>query len=140
MKRDLDPRVAAIGAHFVSRLASAIVDDVRARYDFGHALHTVRYAPPAAYGPNAMRELASAVQIDASALRRNARVSETIAPDELHTLTGLRNGAGLPLTWSHLEVLSTVRSAGRRESLAVAAAAERLSVRALASLISGERG
>ena len=40
---ELDSRIGAITSHIVRRLADAAVEDMRARYDFGRVLLTLRF-------------------------------------------------------------------------------------------------
>jgi hypothetical protein len=79
--------------------------------------------------------LAKRLGVDPSALRRYARVSETITSREFAWLMKQRTPRGAPLTWSHVEVLARERDADRRQALALAVAAEDLSVRALATRV-----
>ena len=80
------------------------------------------------------------VAVDASTLRRHARVSETLRASELQTIVQLRTPDGRPLTWSHLEVLATVRNPAARRAETAAAAAHGLSVRALRARLRGRCG
>ncbi len=129
----LDPRIDAVTTHIVQRLAEAAVDDMRARYDFGRVLHSLRQNRPLAGGIGTLRLLSKRLGVDPSALRRYARVSDTISAREFAWLLKQRTPRGAPLTWSHLEILSREREPERRRTLALAAAAEDLSVRALAT-------
>ena len=135
----LDPRIEAVTTHIVHRLAAAAVDDMRARYDFGRVLQSLRQHRSKAGGVGALRLLSKRLGVDPSALRRYARVSETISSREFGWLMKQRTPRGAPLTWSHVELLSRERDPDRRTALATMAAAEDLSVRALASRINERR-
>ena len=80
--------------------------EIRARYAFARWLHTVRYSPNAL---GSMRSIAKRTALHASVLRRFARVAEGVLPSDLEDFTNLRTPRGLPLTWSHLEELATMR-------------------------------
>lgn len=120
--------MTAITGHIVQRLAAAAVDDVHARYDLGKVLLTLRHESSQR---SALRVLAQRLGFDPSALRRYARVSSTILPDEFAWLTGLRMRRGMPLSWSHIELLARERDRTRRTELATAVVEGDLSVRAL---------
>lgn len=77
--------------------------------------------------------------VDVSALRRYARVSETLRPPEFEALVSRRTTAGLALTWSHLELIARVRSRNRRQAIARLCFEESLSVRGLAAVVERER-
>ena len=129
-------RFAAVTEHIVLRVAEAQVQEILAWYDFGCALHYARYAEVEGLKlSSVITPLAGALDLHPSALRRYARVSEAIRPGELAFLIRLRGLDGLPLRWSHLELLSDVRSAERRRELAIEACSEGLSVRKLAGRI-----
>jgi hypothetical protein len=117
----------------VARLVEAAVDDMLARYDLGLVLSTLRRLAPRAVGAKELNSMAKWMGIHASALRRYARVTETIDRAEFAHLLGLRNAHGTPLTWSHVECLALEGNAARRKVLAIAIAEEDLSVRALAA-------
>jgi hypothetical protein len=136
---ELDSRVGAITSHIVRRLADAAVEDMRARYDLGRVLHTLRHQDRRASGTGVLRLLAHQLGVDPSALRRYAQVSDVIAARELDWLMHLRNARGEPLTWSHVEILARVRSPERRRVLAASITREGLSVRALSQRLRAER-
>ena len=126
----LASRVTAITGHIVQRLAAAAVDDVEARYDLGKVLLTLRNESAER---SALRVLAESLGFDPSALRRYARVRTTICPDEFTWLSTLRTRRGMPLSWSHIELLAREPNRQRRMELATAVVTEDLSVRALHS-------
>jgi hypothetical protein len=125
--------VNAIALHVVVRLAAAAVDDMRARYDFGKVLYALRRGAKRDAGAATLRMLAKRLGVHASALRRYARVSETIPPAEFAWLVGLRTPRGAPVTWSHVELLARETDASRRRALTTHVVTEDLSVRALAA-------
>jgi hypothetical protein len=131
----IDPRVRGVVAHILQRLAMAHVSIVRARYDLGQLVHALRYSDARAFGTNAVDTLASWLGIDSSALRRWARVTEVIPPDELDGICCARTPRGMPLTWTHLEKLALERSTTRRREQAQLAIREDWSVATLASSV-----
>ena len=134
-----DSGLTATASHIVHRLADAAVEDMRARYDLGRMLLTLREQRRRGGGTGTLLRLAEHMGVDPSALRRYAHVCETIAADEFEALTRLRTGRGGTLTWSHVELLSRAKCAERRRALAAAVAAEELSVRALSDRLRAER-
>jgi len=138
----LDPRIDAVTTHIVHRLASAAVDDMQARYDFGRVLQSLRRNRPQAGttgSAGTLRLLSKRLGVDPSALRRYARVSETISAREFAWLMKQRTPRGAPLTWSHIELLARERDPERRRALALVVAAEDLSVRALSTRMLKDR-
>jgi hypothetical protein len=133
-----DPRLSAIALHIVQRIADAAIEDMRARYDLGRILQTLRRAERVG-GAGPLRRLAERLGLDPSVLRRYAQVSETIGPREFGWLLRLTNWRGEPLTWSHIELLARVRTQERRKLLATSVAEGNLSVRALAARLRSER-
>jgi hypothetical protein len=138
-RSELDSRIGAITSHIVRRLADAAVEDMRARYDFGRVLLTLRSENRSVAGAGVLRLLANQLEIDPSALRRYAQVSEVIAAREFDWLMRLINKRGAPLTWSHIEILARVRSPEQRRQLATAIARESLSVRGLSERLREQR-
>jgi hypothetical protein len=137
--QSLDSRIGAITSHIARRLADAAVEDMRARYDFGRVLMTLRSGNRNPAGAGVLRLLAHQLEVDPSALRRYAQVSEVIAAGEFDWLMGLSNRRGAPLTWSHIEILARVRSPEERRQLAAASARESLSVRGLSERLRAQR-
>jgi hypothetical protein len=116
---------------FVERVASAAVDDMQARYEFGVALAALRDATHASW----FEQVARMLDVDSSALRRIARTTEVIAPEEFAWLSQLRTRGGKALAWSQVELLARQHDRRRRRQLALAIAREDLSVRALAKRV-----
>jgi hypothetical protein len=137
--RALDPGVLSVSTRIVRRLAEAAVEELRARYDFGAVVHTLRYGDADSCRAETIRDLADWIGADPSALRRWARVNERMRAEEFETYLELRTPRGMPLTWTHLEVLARERNRGRRGELAVVAARGGLSVRELAPLMAQGR-
>jgi hypothetical protein len=125
-----ESRVNDVTMHIMLRLATAAADEVQARYDFGIVLLTLREAHA---GRSALRVLAERYRFDPSALRRYARVCSAIFPDEFTWLAGLRTCRGMPLSWSHIELLAREPSRQRRKELAIAVLEDDLSVRELSA-------
>ncbi|HEY3817108.1 MAG TPA: hypothetical protein VGL81_08055 [Polyangiaceae bacterium] len=125
-------RIALVAAAVQHRLALANRDEILARYDLGAFAHIIRY-DHGDYGDDAQESLANLMHLDSSAIRRHARVSETLYGSELQAVLQLRTPEGAMLRWSHLEILAAIRSPSKRRLLAAAAATDSLSVRALRS-------
>jgi|HubBroStandDraft_4_1064222.scaffolds.fasta_scaffold12294_2 hypothetical protein len=125
-------RAVVVVRHIVLRLAEASVEDIKARYDLGEVVCTLRRVMPRAAAALELNAVAKSMGIHASALRRYARVTEAIGGPEFAQLLRLRTARGMSLTWSHVEHLAMVHDPARRKALAAAAADEALSVRALA--------
>ena len=123
-----DPDAHRACESFVDTMTRLTLVEIRARYAFARCLHAVRYSPNAL---ESMRTIAKRTALHTSVLRRFARVAEGVPPADLDEFTNLRTPRGLPLTWSHLEELATVRNRVLRRDLAAAAALEGLSVRHL---------
>jgi hypothetical protein len=58
--------------------------------------------------------LAERLALDVSGLRRIARTAEGIRGEARATLLALTDASGLPLTWSHFELLAGVRGTEAR--------------------------
>ena len=99
---------------FLDRLTAGRVEELVARYELGCRAHRIRYGSP---GDGSLQELAAAARMEISVVRRHARVSEVIPPDEFRLLLEARTTSGQPLTWTHLERFSLVRSRSRRLAL-----------------------
>lgn len=130
--RRLTDNLRQLAEPFVERVASAVAEDMRARYDFGAVLAALRDATHAAWF---IDEVAHMLDIDPSALRRMAHTTEVIAPEEFEWLAQLRTRGGKALAWSQVELLARQHDPKRRKKLAQAIAREDLSVRALAKRV-----
>jgi hypothetical protein len=124
----LNTQLRSLAAPFLERIASATVEDMRARYDFGAAMGALRDVSGAR---GILEDLAATLDVDASALRRIARTHEVISAEEFEWLTQLRTPSGKALAWSQVEILTRERNTRRRRQLAMAIAREDLSVRDL---------
>jgi hypothetical protein len=125
-----EAQAPSVATRLLTSMAEAAVADLKAQYQVGCAIHELRYpAPGESPDARGLAALGKRLGLDPSALRRRARVTETIGPHEFAMIVELRSARGLPLTWSHLEVLSTVRSRARREAIAREVAEGELSVR-----------
>jgi hypothetical protein len=131
-ERRLNDRLMQLAEPFLERVASAAVDDLRARYDFGITLAALREATR---GSQLIDAVARTLEVDPSALRRIAHTTEVISADEFEWLTTIRTSGGKALVWSQIELLAREGNARRRRQLALAVVREDLSVRALAKRI-----
>jgi hypothetical protein len=127
-RRLLPSRVWATAAHVAERLTTAAVDDIWARYDLGRIVHQIRYDSSGDLTARTLANLARALGMHPSALRRYARVTERIAPSELAELLELRDPHGRPLSWSHFEKLAEAPAADMRRRCAKEVIAATLSV------------
>jgi hypothetical protein len=127
--------LGAIAAQIRARLSDAAVADLHARYELGQVVHQLRYGEGPVSRSGDIALLAHCFDIHASALRRIARVAESVPPAEFAYVCSLRDPCGVPLTWSHIEVLSEIRNAQRRRDIARTTSATRLSVRELRELV-----
>jgi hypothetical protein len=121
--------VAEVARGIVAYLAEARRADALARFAVGDLIHAIRYHP--SVGTHAVRQVAERLALDESGLRRIARVAERIRPAERPSLLSLTDAQGLPLTWSHIELLERVCGANARIRVARAALEGPLSVHAL---------
>jgi hypothetical protein len=128
----LTRRLHELVAPFLERIASAAVDDMRARYDFGGVLGALREVRGA---EGLVDMIARRLEVDASALRRYARTHEVIPATEFEWLMGLRTRLGDAITWSHVELLAREPDKKKRMALARSIAREDLSVRALSARV-----
>jgi hypothetical protein len=119
----------------VRHLAEARRAEALERFAAGDAIHFLRYGPDR--GAHAVRQLAIRLALDESGLRRLARTAEVMRAEEREGLLALTNSRGLPLTWSHFELLAGVRGAGERLRVARIALAEGFSVESLRRWIQG---
>jgi DNA-binding NarL/FixJ family response regulator len=131
-----EPQPPSAASRLLTGMADAAVADLRAQYAIGQFVHCLRYpGPDETSGLQHLVALGLRLDLHPSALRRRARVSETVRADEFEALLALRSPRGLPLKWSHFELLSAVRSRSRREATAIRILAEDLSVRECVALV-----
>jgi hypothetical protein len=124
------PHPPSIVTRLLGTIATAALADLQAKYEVGCVAHRLRYpAPDEPDDPDRLVNLGTRLGLDASSLRRRARVVETIDPEEFAAITAMRTRRGQPLSWSHLELLATLRSRKRRLEVAQRCADEDLSVR-----------
>lgn len=117
------------------KLAVADDKDVRSRHALGVLVMKVRCSPKK-YGTSAVTQLEKALGLDEATLYRHAQVAEAWSKKEVGLLLKKANKFGLPLSWSHLVLLSTVTKPERNKYVTVALA-EGLSVRKLKELMDG---
>ena len=133
----MEPLVRALASTACQQLAAAAAQDMRARYELGRALRTIREgtSPSDPF----IEAVAQALGVHPSLLRRYMRVATLISPSQFEVLAAMRDRRGMPMTWSHVEHLADVRSKAQRTLIAEQAIAEGLSVRALRLRIRRER-
>lgn len=92
---------------------------LRVRYQFGQSLRSASSHEGAKALADASHTLRVAgVRLDVSAVRKIRQVAAAIRPEEFEELLMMRTAAGLPLKWSHFELLARVRSKSRRAETA----------------------
>ncbi|WP_394851005.1 hypothetical protein [Pendulispora rubella] len=128
-----------MAAHLVDRFAKVAIDNIRVRYELGQLVANARYDRRSAKGVTPLDRLSNAMDVHSTALRRCARVCTIFTRDELEDMLRLRRPNGLPVTWSHLELVSEITSRHTRWHLVQRAVNEGLSVRSLAALIRDTR-
>jgi hypothetical protein len=116
-------------------LTSDATNSLLARHQVALIVQRVKRTP-ARYGSGAVRELEAALCLDAKTLYRWAIVADAW-PNRgaLKKLTLMKNSSGLPLTWSHLELLSDLDDPARRAEATEKALAQSWSVRQLRTWI-----
>jgi hypothetical protein len=107
-------------------MAGAERDDVRARHAVGVLVENVR--TKGGYGDSAVAKMAKALGVGESTLRRYGDVAKAWTAGEASSFI---NKAGVPLSWSHLELLVGVPDGRTRNSLLKLAREKNLSVRDL---------
>ena len=110
-------------------LATADRDDMRARYKVGRIVGEVM--DEAKYGQNAVEVMEEKLRRDKKTLYRYARVAQLWPAAEFERLVRKKDAAGLPVTWSHLEVLVEVEDGRVRKGLLSKALKKCWSVRTL---------
>jgi hypothetical protein len=121
---------------FIERLAEAQAAEMFARYEYGRALHVVRYSNEVELGSRAVTRAAERLSVHPSLLRSMARVAESISPAEFGELLSRRLRNALPPTWAHVTVLARARR-GARPMLTLAMIQDSLSVRELTAKARG---
>jgi hypothetical protein len=125
------PQICAAAAQIANRIAEAAAEDLRARYELGRLVHSLRYDSADRHALRVVSKLGVASGLAVATLRRYARVTEMIKPHEFDELTSARGPRGPSLTWSHIEELAEARNTEVRRRCAEAAVSESLSVSAL---------
>jgi hypothetical protein len=121
-------------ARLRNRIAKATVADAMVRHDIGTVVKKVR-GNRAKYGARALAQLERAFDFDENTLRRFEAVAELWTASGLAKLLARKNSKGLPVSWSHLELLAEVASDGKRDKLIEKTLAESLTVRQLRLLV-----
>jgi hypothetical protein len=112
-------------------MAEAAVNDMRARYDLGRVINSLRYDSSNAFTARTLANVARVLNLKPSTLRCYARVAARIRAVEFDEYVNLRGSHGTRLTWSHIEELAETRGSDVRRKLAAEAVFKALSVGAL---------
>jgi hypothetical protein len=107
--------------------------DVPARYKL--ALIASQLKDEEEFGKDALDRMDEELGLGTSTLYRYAKVPEAWAAEAFKPASERLNSKGLPLTWSHWELLATVTDKDKREALLDTALTESLNVRDLASAV-----
>ncbi|MGK4008386.1 hypothetical protein WMF31_37590 [Sorangium sp. So ce1036] len=111
-------------------LASTGTDDAKVRHRLGILVNAIRKEPNK-YGQGGVEQLARALGFDKTLLYRHAKVAECWSSRELSELLRRKSVTGLPISFSHLQLLVTVTDPTKREEYIETVLAEGLSVRDL---------
>ena len=114
-------------------LTAADRSDLLTRYKAGVIIRKVKES--ADYGENGVKRMEEELGRDQGTLYRYSTVVETWEEPEFKAQIKRTNAKGLPLTWSHYELLATVEDGRRRNGLITRALNECLSVHALRALM-----
>ncbi|WP_434043943.1 MULTISPECIES: hypothetical protein [Sorangium] len=115
-------------------LASAGTDDAKARYRLGALVNTIQ-EDAEKYGKRGVEQLAVVLGYDKTLLYRHARVAACWSLKELSELLQRESVTGIPLSFSHLQLLATVTSSKKREKYVDVVLNQGLSVRKLKRLL-----
>jgi hypothetical protein len=96
-------------------LANAAQNDALARYKVGAIACKVK--DDAKYGANALEQLEAELGLDDKTLYRYAKVAEAWTEAEFKETSKLLNARGLPLTWSHYELIAKIADDEARDAL-----------------------
>jgi hypothetical protein len=111
-------------------LAASGSDDAKIRHRLGALVNDIQDKPDR-YGQRGVEQLAAALGYDKTLLYRHAKVAACWSVKELSDLLRRQSVTGLPITFSHLQLLATVTSPKKREKYLDAVLTEGLSVRDL---------
>lgn len=125
-------------AEVKQKLASAERGDLLARHAVAVVILEVKDA--AKYGENALERMQEEIGLDRATLYRYASVAEAWTKTDFAKLCDRTNSKQMPLTWSHLELLATVRDGRSRKALLERALKEALTVRGLSAAMKGKGG
>ncbi|WP_437656776.1 hypothetical protein [Sorangium sp. So ce1182] len=115
-------------------LASAGTDDAKARYRLGALVNTIQEDADK-YGKRGVEQLARALGFDKTLLYRHAKVASCWSLKELSELLQSESVTGLPISFSHLQLLATVTNSKKREKYVEVVLNQGLSVRKLKRLL-----
>ncbi|WP_438040210.1 hypothetical protein [Sorangium sp. So ce128] len=111
-------------------LAVAGTDDAKVRHRLGALVNAIQDDADK-YGQRGVEQLAVALGYDKTLLYRHAKVAACWSPKELSELLRRESVTGLPISFSHLQLIATVTSPKKREGYIETVLAEGLSVRDL---------
>lgn len=111
-------------------LAIAGTEDAKVRHRLGALVNAIQDDADK-YGKRGVEQLAVALGYDKTLLYRHAKVAACWSSKELSELLRRESATGLPISFSHLQLLATVTSARKRNDYIEAVLAEGLSVRDL---------
>lgn len=120
-----------------SALAAASTKSVTSKHKVALIVLRVKNEPKR-YGDGAVVQLEAALGLDAKSLYRWSSVAEAWpSRSSLAEVLARKNGRGLPLTWSHLELLSEIEDRAKRARAIEGALRQSWSVRQLRAWITG---
>ena len=130
-QREMDGALNAVAERIKKRLVKNDKSNALGKYVIAAEVKAVMDGE-AKYGSRAVEKLARKLGLEWQLLYRWAEVA-TAWPDHaaFHKLVQRRNKYGIPLTWSHLEVLTEVADPARRKKLIKMTLVRGLSVREL---------
>jgi hypothetical protein len=128
-KQKQTKKLTAAIAKVRDTLAAAERDDLAARHQVAVIVLDVK--DTSKYGENAIERVEEEIGFDRATLYRYARVAEVWATKEFKDVSARTNSKGMPLSWSHWELLATLDDGRSRKSLVERSFKEALSVRAL---------
>lgn len=134
--KKFEKKLKTVGQNIHKQWVMAEKHDVAARYYVATMVQAVKDA--AKFGEGAIDKLEGPSGLDRSSLYRLAAVAETWAPSDFKKVSAEKAKNGLPLSWSHWEVLAYEVKDGRaRNGLMTQALDECLSVRDLRARANG---
>lgn len=111
-------------------LAASGSDDAKIRHRLGALVNDIQDKPDK-YGQRGVQQLAAALGYDKTLLYRHAKVAACWSLKELSDLLQRQSVTGLPISFSHLQLIAPLTSPKKREKYLDAVFNEGLSVREL---------